>query len=81
MMADNNTTINESNQAVVGDLDLHSMANDSRENDLNQRINDHTLSTGAETRFSLMLSEGFDLGISNYNIDREYRVNELFGAK
>jgi hypothetical protein len=57
------------------------MANDSRENDLNQRINDHTLSTGAETRFSLMLSEGFDLGISNYNIDREYRVNELFGAK
>lgn len=32
------------------------------------------MSTGADTPFSLVLSEGFDL-------DREYRVKELFGTK
>ena len=37
---------------------------------LNIRINDRTLSTGADTPFSFNLSEGFDLGRSILNIDK-----------
>ena len=53
--------INESNEAVVGDL--NTMEDDSN-NHLNEAINNRTMSTGAETPFSFVLSEGFDLGIS-----------------
>lgn len=50
---------NESNEAVVGDL--NTMEDDSN-NHLNEAVNNHTMSTGAETPFSFVMSEGFDLG-------------------
>lgn len=53
--------MNESNEAVVGDL--NTMEDDSN-NHLNEAINNRTMSTGAETPFSFVLSEGFDLGNS-----------------
>jgi hypothetical protein len=56
----NNTTINESNEAVVGDL--NTMEDDSN-NHLNEPIHNRTISTGAETPYSFALSNGFDLGI------------------
>lgn len=37
---------------------------DDTNNHLNEAINNRTMSTGAETPFSLVLSEGFDLGNS-----------------
>lgn len=64
---------------MVGDL--ITMSDDSRNHLLNEPIHNRTMSTGAETPFSFALSEGFDLGTSQAILDREYRVNELFGAK
>lgn len=70
---DNNETFNESNEAVV---DMNTMVDLSREHDnANVRVNDRTLSTGAETPFSFNLSDGFDLGTPFINLDKEYRVN------
>lgn len=45
--------INESNEAVVGDL--NTMEDDSN-NHLNEPVNNRTMSTGAETPFSFVLS-------------------------
>lgn len=36
---------------------------DDSNNHLNEAINNRTMSTGAETPFSFVFSEGFDLGI------------------
>ncbi len=54
---------------------------DDTSNHRNQPINNRTMSTGADTPFSLVLSEGFDLGNLFFDADREYRVKELFGSK
>jgi len=55
----NHNQNNESNEAVVGDL--NTMEDDSNTR-LNEPIRNRTISTGAETPFSFALSNGFDLG-------------------
>lgn len=54
--------MNESNEAVMGDQ--NTMEDDANNDLLNEPINNHTMSTGAETPFSFALSNGFDLGTS-----------------